>query len=57
MSKIAWSAQILSILFMLVNSVQQGETYTDKLLGSPLIILIALIVINIVALIYRRIRG
>lgn len=57
MKKIKLSLYILFLLFMLINSVvAQEKTFVDKFLGSPLLVLVAIIVIDIIALIYHRIR-
>jgi len=57
MRKIKLSLYILFLLFMLINSVvAQEEPFVDKFLGSPLLVLVAIIVIDIIALIYHRIR-
>lgn len=57
MKKIKLSLYILFLLFMLINSVvAQEEPFVDKFLGSPLLVLVAIIVIDIIALIYHRIR-
>ncbi len=48
---------VLFLLFTLINSVNaQGDFFTDKFLSSPLIILVAIIVIDIIAFIYHKIR-
>jgi len=48
---------ILFLLFTLINSVRaQEEPFVDKLLGSPLLVLVAIIVIDVIALIYHKIR-
>jgi hypothetical protein len=55
--KIRLSLYILFLLFMLINSVvAQEEPFVNKFLGSPLLVLVAIIVIDIIALIYHRIR-
>jgi hypothetical protein len=42
---------------MFINSVvAQEEPFVNKFLGSPLLVLVAIIVIDIIALIYHRIR-
>jgi len=50
----------LFVLFMLsisINSVNaEGESFTDKFLGSPLIVLVVIIVIDIFAFIFHRIK-
>lgn len=57
MKKIRLSLYILFLLFTLINSVvAQEEPFVDKFLGSPLLVLVAIIVIDIIALIYHRIR-
>ncbi len=48
---------ILFLLFMLINSVvAQEEPFVDRFLGSPLLVLVAIILIDIIALIYHKIR-
>ena len=55
--KIKLSLYILFLLFMLINSVvAQEEAFVDKFLGNPLLVLVAIIVIDIIALIYHRIK-
>jgi len=57
MKKIKLSLYTLFLLFMLINSVvAQEEPFVDKFSGSPLLVLAAIIVIDIIALIYHRIR-
>ena len=57
MKKIRLSLYILFLLFTLINSVRaQEEPFVDKLLGSPLLVLVAIIVIDVIALIYHKIR-
>lgn len=57
MKKIKLSLYILFLLFMLINSVvAQEEPFVDKFLGSPLLVLVAIIVIDIMAFIYHKIR-
>jgi len=47
----------LFILSILINSVNaEGDSFTDKFLGSPLIVLVAIIVIDIIAFIFHKIR-
>lgn len=48
---------VLFILSYLINSVNaEGNSFTDKLLGSPLIVLVAIIVIDVIAFIFHKIR-
>jgi len=57
MKKIKLSLYILFLLFMLINSVvAQEEPFVDKFLGSPLFVLVAIIVIDSIAFVYHRIR-
>lgn len=57
MKKIRLSLYILFLLFTLINSVvAQEEPFVDKFLGSPLLVLVAIIVIDIIAFIYHKIR-
>jgi len=57
MKKIRLSLYILFPLFMFINSASaQEEPFVDKFLGSPLLVLVAIIVIDIIAFIYHRIR-
>ena len=57
MKKIRLSLYILFLLFMSISSVRaQEEPFVDKFLGSPLLVLVAIIVIDVMALIYHRIR-
>jgi len=45
------------LLFMFINCVSaQEESFVDKFLGSPLLVLVAIIVIDIIAFIYHKIR-
>jgi hypothetical protein len=50
----------LFVLFMLsisINSVNaEGESFTDNFLGSPLTVLVVIIVIDIFAFIFHRIK-
>lgn len=47
----------LLFLFTLVNSVNAADgSFADQFLGSPLLILAAIIVIDIIAFIYHKIR-
>ena len=48
---------VLFILSSLINSVNaEGDSFTDKFLGSPLIVLVTIIVIDIIAFIFNKIR-
>lgn len=47
----------LLFLFTLISSVNATErSFVDRFVGSPLIILVAIIVIDIVAFIYHKVR-
>ncbi len=47
----------LLILFPLINVVSAAdESFTDQFLGSPLLVLAAIIILDIIALIYHKIR-
>jgi hypothetical protein len=47
----------LFLLFALINIVSAtDESFADQFLGSPLLVLTAIIVIDIIALVYRKIR-
>jgi cadmium resistance protein CadD (predicted permease) len=47
----------LFLLFALVNHVNAADGFTaDQFLGSPLLILAAILVIDLIALVYRKIR-
>ncbi|MDH5754563.1 MAG: hypothetical protein OEY95_05110 [Candidatus Bathyarchaeota archaeon] len=49
--------QLLLFLFTLINSVNAAEeSFIDQFLGSPLIVLVAIIVIDIIAFIYHKVR-
>jgi cadmium resistance protein CadD (predicted permease) len=57
MKKAILPLHVLFLLFMLVNSVgAEEEPFVDKFLGSPLLVLVAIIVIDIIAFVYHRIR-
>jgi uncharacterized membrane protein len=57
MKKVRLLLDVLFLLFTFINCVRaQEETFADKFLGSPLVVLVAIIVINIIALIYHEIR-
>jgi cadmium resistance protein CadD (predicted permease) len=57
MKKIKLSWYILFLLFMLINSASaQEEPFVDKFLGSPLLVLVAIVVIDIIAFIHHKIR-
>lgn len=48
---------ILSLLFMFINSVgAEEEPFVDKFLGSPLLVLVAITVIDIIAFVYHKIK-
>ncbi len=51
----------LSVFFtlstLLINSVNaEGDSFTDKFLGSPLIVLVVIVVIDILAFVFHRIK-
>ncbi|MDI6846830.1 MAG: hypothetical protein QMD23_01675 [Candidatus Bathyarchaeia archaeon] len=49
--------QLLLFLFTLINSVNAAEeSFVDQFLGSPLVVLVAIIVIDIIAFIYHKVR-
>lgn len=54
--RFALAACSLFLLFTLVNFVYAEESLTDKLLGSPLLVLTILLIIVLIALIYHKIR-
>jgi hypothetical protein len=57
MRKIKLSLYSLFLLFMSINSVHaEEEPFVDKFLGSPLLVLVAIIVIDIIAFVYHKIR-
>lgn len=48
---------MLFLLFTLIRSVNAaGESFEEEFLGSPLLILVAIIVIDIIAFIYHKLR-
>jgi len=48
---------LLLFLFTLIRSVNAAEeSFADRFLGSPLLVLVAIIVIDVIALVYRKIR-
>jgi len=50
------SCQLL-LLFALINIVGAAdESFVDQFLGSPLLVLVAIIIIDIIAFIYHRVR-
>jgi hypothetical protein len=54
---IAFVLRSLFFLFALINIVRaDGESFADQFLSSPLLVLTAIIIIDIIALIYRKIR-
>jgi hypothetical protein len=56
-SRMASVLYSLFLLFALINVVGAAdESFVDQFLGSPLLVLAIIIVIDIVALVYRRIR-
>ncbi len=51
----------LSVFFtlstLLINSVNaEGDSFTDKFLGSPLIVLVVIVVIDILAFVFHTIK-
>ncbi|MGB9714115.1 MAG: hypothetical protein ACPLZC_03945 [Candidatus Bathyarchaeales archaeon] len=52
--------QTLSLMFFLLSFVNvvgaSEESFTEQFLGSSLLVLTAIIIIDIIALIYRKIR-
>lgn len=57
MKKTKLSVHIPFLLFVLINSVHaEEEPFADKFLGSPLLVLAAIVVIDVIAFIYHRIR-
>jgi len=47
----------LFLLFALVNQVNAADGFTaDQFLGNPLLILAAILVLDLIALVYRKIR-
>lgn len=57
MKKAILPLHVLFLLFMFINSVgAEEEPFVDKFLGSPLLVLVAIIVIDIIAFVYHRIR-
>ncbi len=58
MKKIVYLVSASMLFFLaLVNSVwAEDETYADKFLGSPLLILTILVVVDLIAIIFHKIR-
>jgi len=57
MKKIRLLLFALFLLLLLINSVNaQEEAFVDTFLGSPLLVLVAIIVIDIISIIYHKIR-
>jgi hypothetical protein len=54
--RFALAACSLFLLFTLVNCAYAEESFTDKLLGSPLLVLAILLVIVLIALLYHKLR-
>jgi len=55
--RIALASYLLLFLFTFVSTVNAAdESFADKFLGSPLLILVAIIAIDIIAFIYHKIR-
>lgn len=49
--------QMLLLVSILINGVHAAEeSFPSKFLGSPLLILTAIIIIDIIAFLYRKIR-
>lgn len=55
-NRFALAACSLFLLFTLVNIVYGEESFTDKFLGSPLLVLVILFTVVLIALIYHKIR-
>ncbi len=57
MEKTKLSLFIPFLLFGLISSVNaEGEPLVDKFLGSPLFVLVVIIVIDVVAFVYHKIE-
>jgi uncharacterized cupredoxin-like copper-binding protein len=57
MKKHASALLLLMLLSTLVSrAYAQGESFTDQFIGSPLLVLAAIIVIDVIAFIYHKIR-
>jgi len=54
--RFALAACSLFLLFTLINCAYAEESFADKLLGSPLLVLAILFVIVLIALLYHKIR-
>ncbi len=54
--RFALVAGSLFLLFTLINCAYAEESFTDKLLSSPLLVLAILLAIVLIALIYHKIR-
>jgi len=55
--QIALASYLLLFLITFVSTVNAAdESFTDKFLGSPLLILVVIIVIDIIAFVYHKIR-
>jgi len=55
--QIALAFYVLSLLFASIRSANAaGESFEDQFLGSPLLILAAIIVIDIIVFIYHKVR-
>jgi len=55
--RIALASYLLLFLFTFVSTVNAAdESFADKFLGNPLLILVAIIAIDIIAFIYYKIR-
>ncbi|MGQ9624668.1 MAG: hypothetical protein ACUVUF_05380 [Candidatus Bathycorpusculaceae bacterium] len=53
----AQALRLMLIFLSLVNVVSASEeSFTEQFLGSPLLVLTAIIIIDIIALVYRKIR-
>ena len=54
--RFALAACSLFLLSILVNCAYAEESFTEKFLGSPLLVLTILLIIVLIALIYHKIR-
>jgi cadmium resistance protein CadD (predicted permease) len=57
MKKVILPLHVLFLLFTFINSVSaEEEPFVNKFLGSPLLVLVAIIVIDVIAFVYHKIR-
>jgi hypothetical protein len=57
MKKVILSLHVLFFLFTFINCVgAEEEPFVDKFLGSPLLVLASIIIIDIIAFVYHKIR-